>query len=87
MEVAQHVLWHKGDTNLGLQPGSFVTRLLQAIEVADSHNLARMSEGFPEYVAAMSAVRVEPWGLEWLRSMAKRALVPDDGLDLVEGAL
>lgn len=86
LEVAQHVLDFFGDTNLGVQPGSFTTRLLQTISAADPANRERLALAFPEYVFAFNAVMQEPWGLEWLRSRVKRALVPDAGLDLVEGA-
>jgi hypothetical protein len=80
LPIAQHVLWHFGDTNLGLQPGTFVERLLLAMSAADAENLAKLAQAFPGYVAAFWAVGHESWGLDWLRTMAKRGLVPDDAL-------
>ena len=86
LEVAQHVLWHFGDSNLGVQPGNFTTRLMLTISVADPANRERLRLAFPEYVHAFVSVSSKDWGLEWLRSRVKRALVPDAALDLVEGA-
>lgn len=84
LDVAQHVLWHFGDTGLGLQPGSFVTHLLRTIEVADRSNRARLRDGFENYVFAFEMVQQKVWGLDWLRSRVKRALAPADGLDMAE---
>lgn len=86
LEVAQHVLWHFGDRNLGVQPGTFTERLMLTISVADTGNRERLRAAFPEYVHAFVAVSRETWGLEWLRSRVMRALVPDREADLVEGA-
>ena len=77
LEVAQHTLWHFGDSNLGLRPGTFVERLLLTMSAADTENLEKLRETFPEYGAAFTAVAREHWGLEWLRSKVKRSLVPD----------
>lgn len=72
LETAQHILHHFGDTNLGLQPGSFTHRLMTTISAADESNRTRLAEGFPELVYAFDVVQREPWGLEWLRSRVKR---------------
>lgn len=85
LPIAQHVLWHFGDTNLGLQPGTFVERLLLAMSAADGENLAKLEVAFPGYAAAFKAVGRESWGLDWLRTMAKRGLVPDDALQFPVG--
>jgi hypothetical protein len=70
--VAQHVLWCRaGDQRLGLQPGSFVDRLLSAIAAADSSNRDLLAKAFPGYVAASRALQNEPWGLDWLRDVAR----------------
>lgn len=88
LEVARHVLWHFGDEELGVRPGSFVERLLATCSAADLGNLARLESAFPELVYAWRCVAREPWGLEWLRSKVKRSLVPDRSrpVDLFEGA-
>jgi hypothetical protein len=74
VEVAQHVLWHFGDSNLGLQPGTFVERLLNTMSAADAANLTKLSLVFPGYGEAFHAVAHEHWGLEWLRKMVKAAV-------------
>ncbi|WP_022886410.1 hypothetical protein [Glaciibacter superstes] len=73
VEVAQHVLWHFGDRQLGQEPGSFTIRLLRAIAAADQGNKARLRQGFPELVEAFTAVQQESWGMDWLRSIVKKA--------------
>lgn len=74
LETAQHVLWHFGDTNLGVQPGTFTERLLVTISAADAENRAKLREVFPELVHAFECVQREHWGLEWLRSKVIRSL-------------
>jgi|GEM_PF-2238533 len=74
LDVARHVLWHFGDTNLGQEPGGFMSALLVAISRADALNGARLAAGFPAHVAAVTAVKNEPWGLEWLRGIVKADL-------------
>jgi hypothetical protein len=73
VEVAQHVLWHFGDRELGQEPGSFTTRLLRTIAVADTGNRERLRLAFPEQVEAFVAVQLQSWGLEWLRGLVKKA--------------
>lgn len=74
LEVAQHVLWHFGDTNLGVEPGGFWAAQFVAMTRADLSNLARLRVAFPEHVAAVTAVKNEPWGLDWLRNIVKADL-------------
>jgi len=73
VEIAQHVLWHFGDVNLGQQPGKFTERLLRTMAVADSQNMAKLGSVFPGYANAFIAVGSEHWGMEWLRRMVKAA--------------
>lgn len=79
VKVAREVLWHFGDTNLGLQPGHFVARLLVLASAADQENLEKLRVGWPEYIHAWEKVAREPWGLEWLRAIVKAEL---DGIEL-----
>lgn len=82
LEVAQRVLYHFGDTNLGVEAGGFFSALLVAISRADLLNRARLAEAFPEDVAAVAAVKDQPWGLDWLRGIVKADLdARDRGLD------
>jgi hypothetical protein len=71
LEVAQHTLWHFGDRNLGVQPGTFTERLLLLIAAADSTNRNLLALSYPRYVEAFRAVANEHWGLEWLRNVAR----------------
>jgi len=77
--VAREVLWHFGDTNLGVPPGHFVERLLVLASAADQENLEKLRTGWPEYIRAWEKVTREPWGLEWLRAIVKDEL---DGREL-----
>ncbi len=74
LEAAQRVLWAFGDTNLGVEPGGFFSALHVAIQRADLENRARLAVAFPEDVAAVAAVKEQPWGLDWLRSIVKADL-------------
>ena len=69
--LAQHLAWHFGDVNLGLNPGTFTERLLQTISAADTTNRDRLSAAFPAHVAGFRAVANEPWGLEFIRDIAR----------------
>jgi len=73
VEIAQDVLWHFGDVNLGQQAGTFTERLLLTMSAADSTNMAKLEAAFPGYGEAFRAVTREHWGLEWLRRMVKAA--------------
>ena len=82
LETAQRVLWAFGDTNLGVEPGGFFSALHVAIQRADTENRARLAVAFPEDVAAVDAVKMQAWGLDWLRGIVKSDLDNRDrGLD------
>lgn len=82
IDVVRHVLWHFGDTNLGMEPGHFVSRLLVLASSADPENLAKLAAQWPEYIEAWLAVSRKPWGLDWLRGIAKAELDrAEQGLD------
>lgn len=68
-DVAAHVLWHYGRDG-GYQPGSFTTQLLSTIGAADPSNLDRLAAGFPDYVAAVTAIQYDPQGIERLQDLA-----------------
>lgn len=77
--VARAVLFHFGDTNLGLDGGHFVTRLLATASAADTENIEKLRLGFPELIAAWESVARRPWGLDWLRGIVK---ANDDRVEL-----
>lgn len=68
-DVAAHVLFHYGREG-GYQAGSFTTALLSAMGTADPSNLDRLAAGFPEYVAAVTAIRYDRNGIAHLRDIA-----------------
>ncbi|MFF4536600.1 hypothetical protein [Streptomyces aureus] len=68
-DVAAHVLFHYGREG-GYQAGSFTTSLLTAMGTADPSNLDRLALGFPEYVAAVTAIQYDPDGVEQLQDIA-----------------
>jgi hypothetical protein len=68
-DVAAHVLFHYGHDG-GYQAGSFTTSLLTTMAMADPANLARLLPGFPEYVAAVTAIQYDPNGVERLQDIA-----------------
>jgi len=74
LNVAQHVLWHFGDTNLGLQPGGYIEQLFRLMDHADLFNRERLRLAYPEYAEAFFAVKNTHWGLEWLRKMVKAGI-------------
>lgn len=85
LDVARHVLWHFGDTNLGQEPGHFVQRLLVLASAADEANLEKLRTGWPELIYAWESVARKPWGLDWLRGIVKDHLDARDlGLDFFE---
>lgn len=69
-DVAAHVLFHYGREG-GYQAGSFTTALLAAMGTADPSNLDRLAAGFPEYVAAITAIQYDPDGVERLQSIVR----------------
>ncbi len=65
--AARHVLWRlDGDRELGLEPGGFITLLIDAMCHADFPNLQRLALAFPAYATAVSAYK---------------GLIPDDSAD------
>lgn len=69
-DVAAHVLSHYGHEG-GYQAGSFTTALLTAMGTADPVNLFRLSVGFPEYAAAVTAIQYDPGGVEHLQRIVR----------------
>lgn len=69
-DVAAHVLFHYGRDG-GYQAGSFTTALLNAMGTADPANLDRLAAGFPEYVAAVTAIHYDPDGVERLQRIVR----------------
>lgn len=69
VDVAAHVLFHYGREG-GYQAGSFTEQLLTAIGMADPGNTDRLGLGFPEYVAAVTAIQYDPNGVERLQDIA-----------------
>lgn len=69
---AQHALFVvAGDFGLGLQPGSFTTNLIRAIQHADPLNRARVAEAFPSLVQAVVMAGGSVEALEALRTLVK----------------
>lgn len=82
LDVARHVLNWFGDTNLGLDGGTYVNRLLALVSCADEVHFEQLRTIEPTYVYAFEAVSRKPWGLEWLRGVVKADLDHTDlGLD------
>jgi hypothetical protein len=69
-DVAAHVLFHYGREG-GYQAGSFTTALLAAMGTADPSNLDRLALGFPEYVAAVTAIQYDPDGVAHLQAIVQ----------------
>jgi len=80
VEVAQHILWHFGDTNVGVQPGHYVSRLMLLLSAADAENFEKLRGLYPEYAAGFELVARTTWGLDEVRSFIK-AQVSADHLD------
>ena len=68
-DVAAHVLFHYGREG-GYQAGSFTEQLLTCIGMADQTNMDRLAAGFPDYVAAVTAIQYDPNGIERLQDLA-----------------
>lgn len=56
--TAQQVLWHGGDSR-GLEPGSFIEKLLDAWAKADLENQARLRIAFPTLGYAVHLAQTE----------------------------
>jgi hypothetical protein len=69
-DVAAHVLFHYGRDG-GYQAGSFTTALLNAMGTADPSNLDRLAAGFPDYVAAVTAIQYDPNGVQRLQAIVR----------------
>lgn len=82
VDVAQAVLWRFGDTNLGVDPGSFVSRLLATLGVADPENREKLRAAFPELVRTWELAACTPFGVETLRAIVKGHLdAAETGID------
>jgi hypothetical protein len=68
-DVAAHVLFHYGREG-GYQAGSFTESLLTTMGMADPANLDKLAAGFPQYVAAITAIQCDPQGIERLQDIA-----------------
>lgn len=68
-DVAAHVLFHYGRDG-GYQAGGFTDTLILAIDRADPANRDRLAAGFPDYVAAVTAIQYDPAGVERLQDIA-----------------
>jgi hypothetical protein len=69
-DVAAHVLFHYGHDG-GYQAGSFTTSLLTTMGMADPSNLDKLATGFPEYVAAVTAIQYDPDGVARLQAIVR----------------
>ncbi|WP_052808710.1 hypothetical protein [Streptomyces cyaneogriseus] len=69
-DAAAHVLFHYGHHG-GYQAGSFTTHLIAAIDSADPSNKARLTLGFPEYVAAINLIQNHRNGVARLQAIAR----------------
>jgi hypothetical protein len=69
-DVAAHVLFHYGRDG-GYQAGGFTELIISAIDRADPSNKAKLELGFPEYVAAVNAIRYSHTGVEYLQSIVR----------------
>lgn len=63
------VLHHFGNP-AGRQGGGFVTSLLETMDRADSSNLARLINAFPEFATPFMLVKETPGGIETLEALA-----------------
>jgi hypothetical protein len=79
-DVAAHVLFHYGRDG-GYQAGSFTTALLAVMGTADPSNLDRLAAGFPDYVAAVTAIQYDPDGVERLQAIVRGDVVSKESAD------
>lgn len=86
LDQARALLHWFGDTNLGIDPGHFVTRLLALISCADDENKEILRGHWPELVYGFEKVQRTPWGLDWVRGIVK-AGNPEDGLSIFDDSL
>jgi hypothetical protein len=67
-DVAAHVLDHYGRG--GYPAGDWTEALISLISRADDINRARFAAGFPDYVAAITAIKYDPQGVQYLLDIA-----------------
>jgi hypothetical protein len=69
--AAAEVLWVlDGDRIVGIEPGHFHAKLIDAMAFADMENLAKLAVGFPSLAVAVRQYKFEEGGVERLRKMA-----------------
>lgn len=73
-EAIRHVLWHIGDTELGQEPGSFTTHLLDAWARADLSNSASLASAFPDLGSAVTIAKI--FGRDVLREELGKIVDP-----------
>lgn len=66
---ARHVLWHFGDRDYGIQPGSFIASLITTLTHADLHNRVRLTGAFPGIGLAVGLVVTVEDGAAQLRHL------------------
>lgn len=67
-DVAAQVLAHYGRG--GYPAGDWAEALISLISRADDLNRDRFAAGFPDYVAAITAIKYDPNGVAYLRDIA-----------------
>ncbi|MEV0220819.1 hypothetical protein [Streptomyces sp. NPDC050704] len=67
-DVAAHVLNHYGRG--GHPAGDWAEDLISLISRADNLNRDRFAAGFPDYVAAITAIKYDPNGVAYLLDLA-----------------
>ncbi|MFI1485685.1 hypothetical protein [Streptomyces sp. NPDC020747] len=67
-DVAAHVLCHYGRG--GYPAGDWAEDLISLISRADDSNRDRFAAGFPDYVAAITAIKYDPNGVAHLLDLA-----------------
>ncbi|WP_409469122.1 hypothetical protein [Streptomyces sp. HC307] len=85
-DVAAHVLAHYGRG--GYPAGDWAESLISLISRADDINRDRFAAGFPEYVAAITAIKYDPQGIERLQDIAAGRCTRcknDDGPNTADG--
>lgn len=63
--TAAHVLFHYGHG--GYQAGGCIESLITTIDRADDTHRDKLALGFPEYVAAVTAIKYDPDGVKHLQ--------------------
>jgi hypothetical protein len=69
--VAAHTLWVvDGSVSPGLEPGGFITSLINTMLLADRGNLTKLAVGFPYYAEAVNIYKNRRDGVAWLTAKA-----------------